>query len=109
MRTYSHAALTWAAARPSDPSEASAAAWRAAGATLPDLPAIIGTVWLVSRGGRLGGSELREKMCARRSFSGPDAALHSALPVGVLLLTVLLTRGSRERNPYEPLLAFLIG
>ena len=109
MRTYSHAALTWAAARPSDPSEASAAAWRAAGATLPDLPAILGTVWLGSRGGRLGGFELREKVCARRSFSGPDAALHSALPVGVLLLTVLLTRGSRERNPYEPLLAFLIG
>ena len=39
----------------------------------------------------------------------PDAALHSALAVGVLLLRVLLTRGLRERNPYEPLLAFLIG
>ncbi|MBA3584160.1 MAG: metal-dependent hydrolase [Gemmatimonadetes bacterium] len=108
MRTYSHAALTWTAARLSDPSEANAA-WGAAGATLPDLPTILGTVWLGSRRRRLGRSELREKVCARRSFSGPDAALHSALPVGVLLLTVLLTRGPRERNPYEPLLAFLMG
>ena len=66
-------------------------------------------MWLGSRRRRLGRSEIREEVCARRSFSGPDAALHSALPVGVLLLTILLTRGSRERNLYKPLLAFLMG
>ncbi len=110
VRTYSHAALTWTAARLSDPSEANAAAWGAAGATLPDLPAILGTVWLGSRRRRLGRSEIREEVCARRSFSGPDAALHSALPVGVVLLTILLsTRDPRERDPFEPLLAFLMG
>ena len=109
MRTYFHAALTWTAARLASPSEASAAAWSASGATLPDLPAITGTVWLGSRRRRLDRPVLREEVCARRSFSGPDAALHSALPVGVLLLTILLTRGSRQRNLYKPLLAFLMG
>ena len=66
-------------------------------------------MWLGSRGGRLVRPGFREEVCARRSFSDPDAALHSALPVGVLMLTVLLRRGSRERNPYEPPLAFLMG
>ncbi len=109
MRTYSHAVLTWAVARFAAPSEASMAAWGASGAALPDLPAIAGTALLGSRRRRLDRSELREQVCARRSFSGPDAALHSALPVGAALLLMLWTRGSTERSPCKRLLGFLMG
>ncbi|MDP8951183.1 MAG: metal-dependent hydrolase [Actinomycetota bacterium] len=108
MRTYSHAVLTWTAVRFADPSEASVAAWGASGATLPDLPAIVGAVWLGSRRRRLDRSEFREVVCARRSFAGPDAALHSALPVGALSL-IFWTLGSSERSLRKPLFGFLIG
>ena len=42
VRTYSHALLTWAAARRLAPSDPDVAAWSAAGALLPDLPGIAG-------------------------------------------------------------------
>ena len=108
MRTYSHAALTWATARLKYPFEVSVAAWGVSGAALPDLPALVGVVWLGSRRRRLDRPALREEVCAKRSFAGPDAALHSALPVSALLL-ILLTHGSKERSLRKPLLAFLIG
>ncbi len=108
MRTYSHAALTWVAARLTNPSEASVAAWGASGAALPDLPAIAGAMWLSSRRRRLNRPTLYEEVCTKRSFAGPDAALHSVLPVGALLL-IFWTRGSKERSLRKPLLTFLIG
>lgn len=108
MRTYSHAALTWTVVRLADPSEADVAAWGAAGATLPDLPAIAGAVWLDSRRYRLDRIRVLDEVCAKRSFAGPDAVLHSALPVGALLL-ILRTRGPRGRSLRKPLFAFLIG
>lgn len=108
MRTYSHAALTWTAARLLDPSEVGVAAWGASGATLPDLPAVAGAAWLGLRRRRLDRTEFREEVCARRSFSGPDATLHSVLPVGALLL-ISWALSSSERSPRKPLLAFLMG
>ncbi len=109
MRTYSHAALTWAVAtKLSAPSEASVAAWGASGAALPDLPIIAGAVWFRARRRRLNRPKLCEEVCAKRSFASPDAALHSMLPVGALLLT-LWTLGSKELSLRKPLLTFLIG
>ncbi len=49
MRTYTHAALTWAVARLAAPHDVSTAAWGASGAALPDFPAIAGAVWLAAR------------------------------------------------------------
>ncbi len=108
VRTYSHAALTWAAARLSAPSGISVAVGGASGAALPDLPALAGAVWLGSRRRRLNRSALCEEVCAKPSFAGPDAALHSVLPVGALLL-ILWTLGSKELSQRKPLLTFLIG
>ncbi len=108
MRTYSHAALSWAVAtKLSTPSEASVAVWGASGAALPDLPVIAGAVWLGARR-RLNRPKLYEEVCAKRSFANPDAALHSMLPVGALLM-ILWTLGSKELSLRKPLLTFLIG
>lgn len=108
MRTYSHAALTWTAARLADPSEAGVAAWAAVGATLPDLPATAGAAWLGLRRCSLDRTGFREEVCAKRSFSTPDAALHSALPAGALLLA-FWTSGSSDSSLRRSLSAFLIG
>ena len=108
MRTYSHAALTQIAASLASPSEVGVAAWGATGATLPDLPAIAGMASLGARLRRLDRTGFREEVCAKRSFSGPDVALHSALPVGALLLAFRIS-GSSERRLPRSLLAFLMG
>lgn len=46
-------------------------------------------------------------MCAKGSFAGPDAALHSALLVGNLLVA-FWTCAPREHKWYKPLLSFLV-
>ena len=108
VRTYSHAALTWIAASLAPTSETGLAAWGATGATLPDLPAIAGAAWLGLRRRRLDRPGFREEVCARRFFSGPDAAFHSALPVGALLLAFWVSCSS-ERRLRRSLLPFLAG
>ncbi len=108
VRTYSHVALTLAAARLSAPSEVGVAVGGASGAVFPDLPALAGAAWLGSRRHRLNRSALCEEVCTKRSFAGPDAALHSVLPVGASLL-ILWTLGSKELSLRKPLLTFLIG
>ncbi len=108
MRTYSHALLTWAAARRLRPSEPDAAAWAALGATLPDLPAIAGVMWLFAGRRRVTRRVLREEACERGPFGGPDAALHSALPVAALLL-FYRAAGAREGRLAGAPLAFLLG
>ena len=106
MRTYSHALLTWAAARRLVPSEPGVAAWGALGAALPDLPAIAGALWLGARRRRwFTRRELCEEACEKGPFGGPDAALHSVLPVA-LLLVLWLVSGARERRTQ---LALLLG
>lgn len=77
MRAYSHALLIWVAAKRLGPSEPYVAAWGALGATLPDLPAIAGAIWLGARRRRFTRHEFREEVCEKKSFDSPDAALHS--------------------------------
>lgn len=65
VRTYSHAVLTWAIARSAAPHDDSASAWGVSGATLPDLPAVLGAVWLVVRRRRLSRGGFNEEVCAK--------------------------------------------
>ncbi len=109
VRTYSHALLTWAAARYLMPSKPGVAAWGALGAALPDLPAIAGALWLGARRRRwFTRRELCEEACEKGPFGGPDAALHSALPVA-LLLALWLVSGARERRLRSALLLGWLG
>ncbi len=109
MRTYSHTLLTWAAARRLGPSEPDVAVWGAVGATLPDLPAVAGAIWLGAKRRRwFDRREFCEEACEKGPFGGPDAALHSALPVAALL-TLYLAPGVRERDARGTLPAFLLG
>jgi hypothetical protein len=109
MRTYSHALLTWAAARFLKPSEPGVAAWGAAGAALPDLPAIAGAAWLLARRRRaFSREEFCAEACERGPFGAPDAILHSALPV-VTLFALYGTTGLKKHDPRGTLCAFLLG
>lgn len=113
MRTYSHAVFTLVAAeaatRRACSSESGVASWAAAGAVLPDLPATVGAAWLAARRRRLfGRQEFCEEVCEKGAFGGPDAALHSALPVAALGLALSLASRARSRC-YGGLAAFLLG
>ena len=109
MRTYSHALLTWAAARRARPSKPAQATWAALGATLPDLPVLTGAAWLATRRpGRFSRAELDAEVCARDLFRHPDAALHSALPVAVALAVYGVAR-ARRRGGGGALPALLLG
>ena len=108
MRTYSHALLTWAAARRLVPSEPGVAAWGALGAALPDLPAIAGALWLGARRRRwFTRRELCEEACEKGPFGGPDAALHSVLPVALLLVLWLVSCARERRTQLALLLGWL--
>ncbi|MDP8951271.1 MAG: metal-dependent hydrolase [Actinomycetota bacterium] len=90
------------------PSEPDVAAWGALGATLPDLPAIAGAVWLRARRRWVTRHEFRKEVCEKGPFGGPDAALHSALPVAATLVLYQVS-GAKERCPRTALPAFLMG
>jgi membrane-bound metal-dependent hydrolase YbcI (DUF457 family) len=105
VRTYSHALLTWAVAKRLNPSGPGVAAWGASGAVLPDLPAIAGAIWLGARRRSFTRRGFREDVCEKGSFGVPDAALHSAIPVGALLMLCL----SGGVPPRGGLLTFLSG
>jgi hypothetical protein len=105
VRTYSHALLTYRAFRRLGAPTATAASL---GAVLPDLPAIAGAAWLAAKGlGRFSRKDFETEVCGRSVFAGPDAALHSALPVSMaaVCLPVYPGRGA-TRNV---LLPFLLG
>lgn len=92
MRTYTHALVSYHAARrlSGDP----LAAVAAAGSTLPDLPALAGSAWLLARRGCFSREEFHGEVCARSGFGKPDAALHSAAILGAAL-PVALAAGRR--------------
>ena len=108
MRTYSHALLTWAAARRAAPS-AQAASWAALGAALPDLPVLAGAAWLTARRlGRFSRADLDAEVCARGHFRAPDAALHSALPAAAALVLYGICT-AKPPNTNDALPALLLG
>ncbi len=105
MRTYSHAVLTRAAFR----RHGRPATAATLGATLPDLPALLGAAWLAAtRPGRLSRESFESNVCGRSLFARPDAALHAALPVSAAL-SLYAVSGAKGRDPSGILLAFLLG
>ncbi len=102
MRTYSHTLLTHTAAHRLAPSN-SAAIWAAAGATMPDLPAITGAIWLFAKNRAFSREAFDSNVCARTVFRAPDAALHSIPP---LLLALSFLAATKTRG--APL-AFVLG
>lgn len=106
MRTYSHTLFSLYAADRLASSEPGVAAWTALGAALPDLPALVGAVWLGARRRRwFTRQELCEEACEKGPFGGPDAALHSALPVA-LLLALRKASGAKEHRSTALLLGW---
>lgn len=99
MRTYSHAILTYAAFRLVDDSKRDATL-AALGATLPDLPAGVGAVWLWTRKRAATREDFDTEVCGRNAFRVPDAAAHS---FPVLLAAMLASRKSGVGS------AFLLG
>lgn len=86
MRTYSHALLTLAATRHWKPNDKTYAAGAFVGATIPDVPAGVGAVWLWVRRQKYSRGDFMTEVCGREVFRKPDAALHSALLVAAALL-----------------------
>lgn len=119
MRTYSHLLLTWVVARYGVriPRRASLAA--AAGSGLPDLSAFAGVAAL-PLGGRWAGmpdpgpdhDRLHEQVLDRVFFTGPfgttGIALHSVVPVALLLLACAIGR-TRGREAPKTMVWFLFG
>ncbi|CAN5684102.1 hypothetical protein BH24ACT22_BH24ACT22_13350 [soil metagenome] len=108
MRTYSHALLTFAAARSLKPDDDSFAVWATAGATIPDVPAAIGAVWLWARRRRYSRTDFLKEVCGRDAFRRPDATLHSALPVALALLLYAAFKIKRH-DRREAVLSLLLG
>ena len=106
MRTLSHALLTWAVAGRA--SGRGLAAPAVLGAVMPDGPIALGAGWLALRRGiSFGRGELESEVCARTIFRGPDAALHSLLPVGAAL--AIRAAAGRAGDRDGAVLAFLLG
>ena len=106
MRTYSHALLTLHASRRHAPRTYTSAIL---GATLPDVPALVGAAWLAAnRLGRFSRKDFQTEVCGRSLSSRPDAALHCTLTVSgaFALHAVLNTKRGATRTP---LYAFLLG
>lgn len=87
MRTYTHALVSYHAARRVSGKLVAASA--AAGAAMPDLPALTGSAWLLARRGSFEREAFHGEVCARSRFRRPDAALHSAVILGAALPVAL--------------------
>ncbi len=106
MRTYSHALLSRTVAERA--SDRGLAAPAVLGAVMPDVPIAVGVGWLfLRRGGGFGRGEFESEVCARTVFRGPDAALHSVLPIGTALALRTITGKAGDMD--GALLAFLLG
>lgn len=108
MRTYTHAALSYVIAlRLSDSRDA---AWASTGASLPDVPALAGSAWLLLKDRRLSRDAFYGEVCGRRRFGLPDAALHSVATLAAAGAALLVWRRAGYSAPVGSRGAwFLIG
>lgn len=113
METYSHAFYTWALAKHGVKAGRAAGIAGAVGGSFPDLPAVAATAYYVGPTFMSEGwSAMDGEMLDNIYFSGPfgvtGSALHSAVPVAVLLaLYFAFKLGRRDRRSILPW--FLIG
>ncbi len=114
METYSHSFLTWALAKHGLKAGRAAGIAGAVGAALPDLPSFAGTAYYVGTGyitegwASMHSEEILQKIYFTGPFGGTGSALHSAVPVIVLLGIYGATR-LRRFDRRRVLLWFLIG
>jgi membrane-bound metal-dependent hydrolase YbcI (DUF457 family) len=112
VNTYSHAFFTWALAKHGFKVPRRAAAGGTLGALLPDIPAFAGTAYYVGlpflRDGwaSMDSPEVLEAIYFAGPFGTSGTALHSAIPVGTLLV---LYRLFGPRDAQRILLWFLLG
>lgn len=114
METYSHAFFTWALAKHGVKAGRAAGMAGAVGASFPDLPSFagtayyVGTAYLVEGWAAMDSEEILDAIYFTGPFGGTGSALHSAVPVAVLLVLYrLLGLGRRDRR--KILLWFLLG
>lgn len=110
MNTHSHVICTWGAARHLGGRGNLAAVAAGVGAALPDLPYITKAIYLVGRHGR---SLTKERYLEQMDYVGEpsqpiDLALHSFVPVG-LLLALYPALGVKRLDPHRATLGFLVG
>ena len=110
MHTYSHAVFTWAVARYVEREESHAAAWGAAGSTVPDMPTLVKAGYLLWRHrDTMTKDEFYEALEYYKEPSGKlDLSVHSLVPVGSLL-TLYKLLGLKRKDPHKAMLYFLLG
>ncbi len=114
METYSHAFFTWAFAKHGIKAGRAAGVAGAVGATFPDLPSFAGTAYFIGPSFLQEGwdSMHSEEMLEAIYFTGPfgatGSALHSVVPVA-LLLVLYRALGFGRRDHRRILLWFLLG
>ena len=114
METYAHSFFTWALAKHGVKVGRAAGIAGAVGAAFPDLPAFAGTAYYVGYAFLTDGwssmhsQETLDAIYFTGPFGGTGSALHSAVPVVVLLAFYRVLRLGR-RDSRRILLWFLIG
>ena len=108
METYAHSFFTWAFAKHGVKAGRAAGIAGAAGATLPDLPSFAGAVYFAIKSGGLWLEEDLKRIYFSGPFGSTGSALHSIVPVGILLGLYLVTRFWRF-DGRRVLLWFLLG
>jgi membrane-bound metal-dependent hydrolase YbcI (DUF457 family) len=114
VETYSHTFFTWALAKHGIKAGRRAGVAGAAGAALPDLPSFAGTAYYVGTSFLWEGwnSMHSEEMLDAIYFTGPfgatGSALHSVVPVALLLI-LYWALGLGRRDHRRILLWFLLG
>lgn len=114
METYSHSFFTWALAKHGIKAGRAAGIAGAVGAAFPDLPSFAGTAYYVGASyltegwASMHAEGILEKIYFTGPFGGTGSALHSAVPVAILLgVYGALRLGRHDRR--RILLWFLIG
>lgn len=107
MQTYSHAFSTWVATRYGLRATPAAATYGAFGAVLPDVPAFAGTACLWKKRRSMSYQEFWDTVHFLGSFGRAGTALHSVIPVVLLLL--IQCCALERRDGQRPLLWLLIG
>ncbi len=114
METYSHSFFTWALAKHGVKAGRAAGIAGAVGAAFPDLPSFAGTAYYVGirylweGWSSMDSEEVLDAIYFTGPFGATGSALHSVVPVAVLLVAYrVLKLGGRDRR--RILLWFLLG
>ncbi len=108
MQTYAHAFLTWVFAKHVVKGGRAAGVAGAVGAVMPDVPAFVGAAYLWDQRNITPREELLEAIYFTGPFGATGSALHSVVPVALLLVLYRMLKLER-RDARGVLLWFLLG